>query len=304
MEHWNNLSDETDIAIDATTVCGLISAVGSIDHRTLGNAILALVNRHLPMADCTVMAFKTDHNPRIVSVASLTHEQQIFQCASGYAHQLHQHDRIQLHLRSILPQEEIGGIMVHRQTLTQIIDAELRRLYHDTLKVVDSLAITIKTGQQEWITTHLCRHRDQGPLGEQEIGTLRQLASLIATSVARHCRLEADSEGDFRPSVSDGIDQLCSLLTQRERQVILRILDGVTVERIAGELGLKPTTVITYRSRAYEKLGISSRRELFSAVLRKRNDPQRWQPVAIPDNSQLFQRPAYATSTGTDRPHQ
>ena len=304
MEHWKNLSDETDIAIDAAAACNLISAVGSVDRGTLGKAILDLVNRHLPMADCTVMAFKEEHNPRIISIASLTHEPQIFHCATGYAHHLHRHDRVQLHLRSILPQEAIGGVMVHRQTLTQIIDAELRHLYQGTLNMVDSLAITVKTGQREWITTHLCRHRDQGPLGIQEIGTLRQLASLIATSVARHCRLEAESEGDFRPSVSDGIDQLCALLTQRERQVILRILDGATMARIAGELGLKPTTVITYRSRAYEKLGISSRRELFSAVLRGRNDPQRRQSVAIPDNSPIFQRSVYATSTSTDRPHQ
>ncbi len=304
MEHWNSVASDAGIAIDSTLVCRLLDAIGSIDHSTLSNAVLELVNRHLPMANCSVMAFVAERNPRVVSVTSQTDDHQIFHCASNYARHLHQHDRIQLHLQSILPQQEIGHITVHRQTLTQIIDAELRRLYNDTLGIVDSMTITIKTGRREWITTSLCRHRDQGPLDKQEIETMLQLAPLIAASVSRHCRLEADGEGDCRTSVSDDIDQLCSLLTQRERQVILRILDGVTVEQIAGELGLKPTTVITYRSRAYEKLGISSRRELFSVVLRKRNGSNPWQPADIPANLPSHNGPVYATSTGSDRPHQ
>jgi DNA-binding CsgD family transcriptional regulator len=304
VEYWNSVSTDTDIAVDANAVCSLLNAVGSVDHSTLANAILDLVKRHVAMADCTVMAFEAECKPRIISAASLSHGHQILQCVTAYAHHLHQHDRIQLHLRSMLPQQEIGNITVHRQTLTQIIDAELRRLYNDTLAVVDSVAITIKTGPCEWITTHLCRHRDQGTLDKDDIKALRQLASIIATGVSRHCRLEADGEGAFHTSVSDGIDRLCSQLTQRERQVIQRILDGTTVERIAGELGLKPTTVITYRSRAYEKLGISSRRELFSTLLRNRDRLHRRQPADFDDNPPLYNRPAYATSAATDRPHQ
>ncbi len=304
MEHWNSVTSNTGIALDSMLVCRLLDAIGSVDHTTLSNAVLELVNRHVPMANCSVMAFAAERNPRVVSVTSQTDDHQIFHCASNYARHLHQHDRIQLHLQSILPQQEIGHITVHRQTLTQIIDAELRRLYNDTLGIVDSMAITIKTGRREWITTSFCRHRDQGTLDKQDIETMLQLAPLIATSVSRHCRLEADSEGDYRTSVSDDIDQLCSLLTQRERQVILRILDGVTVEQIAGELELKPTTVITYRSRAYEKLGISSRRELFSAVLRKRNGANPRHPADISGNFYLHSESAHATSAGTDRPHQ
>jgi DNA-binding CsgD family transcriptional regulator len=282
----------------------LINAIGSVDHTTVAHAVLELVNGHVAMADCSVMAFVAEGNPRLVSVCSQTDDHQIFHCASNYARHLYQHDRIQLHLQSILPQQEIGQVTIHRQTLTQIIDAELRRLYNDTLEVVDSMAITIKTGRREWITTSLCRHRNQGTLGQEEIETILQLAALIATSVARHCRIEADSEVVSQTSVSEGIDQLCSLLTKRERQVILRILDGVTVEKIAGELGLKPTTVITYRSRAYEKLGISSRRELFSNLLRNRKGSNPWQPAELLDNPPRFNGPAYATSTGSDRPHQ
>ena len=288
MEHWNSVSTDTDIAIDSTVACRLLNAIGSVDHTTLADTVLDLVNRHVVVADCTVLSFEADRNPRVITVSSLTDGHQIFHCASNYARHLFQHDRIQLHLRSIFPQQEVDTITVHRQTLTQIIDAELRRLYNDTLGVVDSMAITIKTGRREWITTSLCRHRDQGTFSKGEIETILQLAPLIATSVSRHCRLEANGEGDFRTSVSEGIDELCSQLTRRERQVILRILDGVTVERIAGELGLKPTTVITYRSRAYEKLGISSRRELFSTLLRSRVTSSQWQRTEIPGDPPGF----------------
>jgi DNA-binding CsgD family transcriptional regulator len=304
MEHWNNLSSDTGIAIDSAAVYRLLSAIGSADHSAFALAVLELVNAHVAMADCSMMAFVAERNPRLVSVCSQTDEHQTFHCANNYVRHLHQHDRIQLHLQSILPQQEIGHITVHRQTLTQIIDAELRRLYNDTLGIVDSMAITIKTGHQEWVTTSLCRYRDQGPLDANEIETILRLATIIATSASRHCRIEADGKTGNQTSVRDGIDQLCPLLTKRERQVILRILDGVTIENIASELGLKPTTVITYRSRAYEKLGISSRYELFSAVLHNRKGSSPWQPATIPDTPSAFNGPSYAASTGTDRPYQ
>jgi DNA-binding CsgD family transcriptional regulator len=304
MEHWNSVSSDTDMAIDSSAVCRLLNAIGSVDRSTLAHAVLEMVNGHVAMSNCSVIAFAAEYNPRPVSVCSQTDEYQIFQFANNYARHLYQHDRIQLHLQSILPQQEIAHITVHRQTMTQIIDAELRRIYNDTLGVVDSMAVTIKTGHQEWITTSLCRHRDQGPLDKDEIETILQLATLIATCASRHCRIEADGEADNQTSVRNGIDQLCSLLTKRERQVILRILDAVTIENIASELGLKPTTVITYRSRAYEKLGISSRHELFSAVLNNRKGSSPWQPATIPDTPSPFIGPSYAASTGTDRPYQ
>jgi DNA-binding CsgD family transcriptional regulator len=55
----------------------------------------------------------------------------------------------------------------------------------------------------------------------------------------------------------------------REREVLLRLLDGLTTERIAADLDIRPTTVVTYRTRAYEKIGVRSRRELFAHVLRR-----------------------------------
>ncbi len=52
-------------------------------------------------------------------------------------------------------------------------------------------------------------------------------------------------------------------LSDREREVCEGILSGKKAERIAADMDVAPSTVVTYRKRAYEKLGISSRTSLF-----------------------------------------
>ena len=42
------------------------------------------------------------------------------------------------------------------------------------------------------------------------------------------------------------------------------ILNGKKAEAIAGDLDVAPSTVVTYRKRAYAKLGIGARADLFA----------------------------------------
>lgn len=60
-------------------------------------------------------------------------------------------------------------------------------------------------------------------------------------------------------------------LSEREREVCLGVLAGKKSEAIAGEIGVAPSTVTTYRRRAYEKLGISSRAALFAICRNEEN---------------------------------
>jgi DNA-binding CsgD family transcriptional regulator len=53
-------------------------------------------------------------------------------------------------------------------------------------------------------------------------------------------------------------------LSEREQAVCLGILSGRKAETIAADLGVAASTVITYRKRAYAKLGITSRAGLFA----------------------------------------
>lgn len=55
-----------------------------------------------------------------------------------------------------------------------------------------------------------------------------------------------------------------AFLSEREQQVCQAVLRGKKNEAIAAELDVAVSSVITYRKRAYEKLGISSRAQLFA----------------------------------------
>jgi two-component system, NarL family, invasion response regulator UvrY len=57
-------------------------------------------------------------------------------------------------------------------------------------------------------------------------------------------------------------------LSQRETQVMLMITGGESPQTIADKLHLSPKTVSTYRTRLFQKLGITNAVELTRLALR------------------------------------
>lgn len=82
----------------------------------------------------------------------------------------------------------------------------------------------------------------------------QSLCALISILISKHFELN-DSLRHEGP---------LAFLSEREQQVCRGVLRGQKNEAIAAELDVAPSSVITYRKRAYEKLGISSRAQLFA----------------------------------------
>lgn len=72
-------------------------------------------------------------------------------------------------------------------------------------------------------------------------------------------------------SLNDSLRQEGPLafLSDRERQVCRGILAGKKMETVAVDLNLAASSVVTYRKRAYQKLGITSRGALFALCRRE-----------------------------------
>jgi DNA-binding CsgD family transcriptional regulator len=81
-------------------------------------------------------------------------------------------------------------------------------------------------------------------------------------------------ESQLRVSCASPASPLADL-PRREREVCERMLRGLTYDGIAADLGVSPNTVKTYRDRAFDRLGIHHRSELFALMLGAPANPER-----------------------------
>jgi DNA-binding CsgD family transcriptional regulator len=82
-------------------------------------------------------------------------------------------------------------------------------------------------------------------------------AHLVASAVRRHIALSP------APAAMAGPRDPLDVLSSRERQVVDAIMEGLSAKECARRLGLSPTSIATYRQRAFEKLGIQRQIQLF-----------------------------------------
>jgi DNA-binding CsgD family transcriptional regulator len=96
---------------------------------------------------------------------------------------------------------------------------------------------------------------------DDAIDALGQQGPLIASAMRRHIRLAAPALGLPEPAPPQ--DDPFSVLSGRELQVVDAILAGFSAKESARQLGLSPTSIATYRQRAFDKLGIHRQLQLF-----------------------------------------
>jgi DNA-binding CsgD family transcriptional regulator len=134
--------------------------------------------------------------------------------------------------------------------------------------IVDGIELQWRNGQAAF---HLDLYRTHrlGRLSNAEEATLRAAAGLLANLIELHaslCQLTVATSATKQPQ--DVLQIIIGLLgeglTPRENAVACRIAAGMGTAEIAQDMGVMPATVITFRKRAYAKLGIGSRAELFA----------------------------------------
>lgn len=118
-------------------------------------------------------------------------------------------------------------------------------------------------------------YHPHGFMPEQK-AAIAEAAGLLMPLLWRHAKgcdriLRTYEDFDLR------LAEVAPALTERERQVCALIALGVGSEGIGLRLGISINTVLTYRKRAYTRLGITSQNEL----LRLAGGPVRMQVAAV-----------------------
>jgi LuxR family transcriptional regulator, activator of tox operons len=157
--------------------------------------------------------------------------------------------------------------MAVRVFRTDIDHDAYRRDCYSAVDLVDRFSIIRHRGH-ETIRLNLYRSLQRGPFAAADVASVLESADVMFALLAKH-----DAQG-LAAGLCGGTESLVRRLTRiapelarRERDVCIGIMEGMSSEAIALALGISINTVLTYRKRAYARLGISSHNELMRLVL-------------------------------------
>ena len=165
------------------------------------------------------------------------------------------------------------------------VDGEHRARVYEAHGVAERVSVVEYKSTGSVFAVNFYRHQHQKPFSDRHIGEFEAVAPVLLALARKHIQLSRPQAmghvyvaGQPAPALppttpSTLADLRMRLLrtqadlTERELDVCARLLQGMTQEGIAADLGLGVPTVKTYRNRAFARLGIHFRNELFAKVL-------------------------------------
>lgn len=147
----------------------------------------------------------------------------------------------------------------------EISEKSYRRECYSNLNLVDRFSI-LRKHNQTTLRLNLYRSKASGRFSDAQIGAVINASSALFALITKHHDLGYAQE----PTPETTRSRLLLVeptLTSRELDVCVGIIRGQTSEAIALSLGLSINTVLTYRKRAYSRLGITTQNELMHLVI-------------------------------------
>jgi len=146
------------------------------------------------------------------------------------------------------------------------VPAEHRAKVYEVHGVVERVSVVEDeaAGDGGLFAVNFYRHIHQRALSDAQIADFGAAGRLLMALARKHVALTCRDEGT---ALRERLLAQCPALTLREQEVCLRLLRGMTQEGIAADLGVALPTVKTYRNRAFARLGIHFRSELFARML-------------------------------------
>lgn len=201
-------------------------------------------------------------NPSLLLAGSRHRDNRlVWRCWYDYAHRFHSHDELANRMQSHEPMERplIGHLLAE-----DISFSPYRRDIYQRHNMSERLCSLSWDDSGTPLMLNLYRHRDAGYFSDHEIQAFEQLTPALLQLVKGHLALrrqDAPQEG-WRATLLRHSPQL----TDQEMEVCMLLLRGMTHAGIGAALNIKETTVKTYRNRAFARLGINFRSQLFALV--------------------------------------
>ncbi len=178
----------------------------------------------------------------------------VLRCGQAYIEHYHRYDPL------FEPLKEAPGQVGH--LLAQDIrHGPYREAIYQRNGMIERLSSVYLDEQACPVQFNLYRHHDQGFFNDQELQMCEALSPALLQLLRGHLALSG-----LNPvkNPQQQLLQRCPELTTQELNICARLLQGMTHAGIAADLGIKESTVKTYRNRAFDRLGIHFRSQLFA----------------------------------------
>ncbi|MEO6151603.1 MAG: helix-turn-helix transcriptional regulator [Croceibacterium sp.] len=217
----------------------------------------------------------------IDSLTSGTRRLYLFEAASGQdaLHYFHCEQRIadllpdySLHYKQLDPIADLyraaprtGDVAVQRVRPADIGSTGFRRRFFEEPGIVERISVVLR-GKDGWTGLNVARHASHGRLSERELEAVTAIARLALPMLALARPLPAHGPALTPAQLAHRFAGRWPALTSREREVCACAACGLSVAATASRLGIAKTSVVTFRQRAYRRLGISNAIELLPLV--------------------------------------
>ena len=261
----------------------LTSTICKLGRAGFEETLFDLVNLAVTVDHCTVFINSPDGHTEHLFTQSHLDEDTCNRLASAYVSDYWARDPQLSPLTEDGQPPEGDQLTVLGQADTKGYPEDYRRQFFEKTGLIDKVSSLLQTSAFN-IYCSFYRLEQSGPFSEQDFKELSRLLPLLTNLIFKHSRLTQFRDKPADPIVTsvplgrspdlmkrllDEQSEVFGQLTEREREVCVRIIQGYTSEAIALDLEVATSTVHTYRKRAYAKLGISSQNELFSLILER-----------------------------------
>ncbi len=236
---------------------GLIGLVGQREFET---ALLKHLHPLVPAASYSIYQTGNGCDPTLFMSASLGIPDTTRDCWNAYLSGPYLSDRTFEGPSPVNPSPLLCHITAPE------VPAQHRARVYEAHGMVERVSI-VQRQAASIFAINFYRHDHQRPFSDGQLSDFESLAPALLALTQK--QIELSRPRTARRSTPEWVRQLQSIapeLTPRELDVCARLLTGMTQEGIATDLGLGLPTVKTYRNRAFGRLGIHFKSELFALL--------------------------------------
>ena len=255
------------IAIPTKSLGDVINSIGTSGY---GRACLELFEQSLDADHWALFHYNANNSVNCIATASRIYMAAAQENINRFVVRCYKVDPSLI----VLKQRQPEGSCVTKMEIGDIRDRQYRHCFELT-HVQERLSFFSRVGS-DLHQLSIYRGPRKRTFSSPELNHFSTLARLVLAAGSKHERIGREATAIPKhldlEAIERHLEYLPGGLSRREREVCSRAAAGKTIEGTALDLNIRKTSVITYRQRAYQKLGISRQNELVALVNNLRSD--------------------------------